>query len=230
MKKDRFISPVIVGLIFIGGTLFAWYMIAQNQKKMDRLPVYTPADVNDSLVDPSLQNKGTGHRIADFELTDQYGRKITQKNLEGKIYVTDFFFVNCGTICPKMSSQLERVQEKYMHNSQVAILSHSVMPETDTVEALQVYAAQHGAVKDKWFFLTGKKSQIYDLARKSYFVVKAAPAGIENGGQGDFIHTENFVLVDTKKRIRGYYDGTSPKDVDRLLKDMDKLLYEENNP
>ena len=203
-------------------------MITENIRKNDRLPIYSPADVNDSLVDPELQNKGMGHVIRDFNLIDQNGKNVSQKNLEGKIYVTDFFFVTCGTICPKMTSQLQRVQEKYKENNQVAIVSHSVLPEMDSVEALRVYADQYGAIDGKWYFLTGDKKEIYSLARKSYFVVKEANGQVGDGGSADFIHTENLVLIDSKKRIRGYYDGTSAKDVDRLMIEMDKLLAEEN--
>lgn len=228
MKKNRFYSITVVAIIFVLGTLLAWYMITENIRKNDRLPIYSPADVNDSLVDPELQNKGMGHVIRDFNLIDQNGKNVSQKNLEGKIYVTDFFFVTCGTICPKMTSQLQRVQEKYKENNQVAIVSHSVLPEMDSVEALRVYADQYGAIDGKWYFLTGDKKEIYSLARKSYFVVKEANGQVGDGGSADFIHTENLVLIDSKKRIRGYYDGTSPKDVDRLMLEMDKLLAEEN--
>lgn len=203
-------------------------MITDNQKKNKRiLPVYAPVDVNDSLVDSELQSKGIGHTIGNFELVDQNGNVFTQKNTSGKIYVTDFFFVNCGSICPKMTSQLQRVQNHYKDNNKVLILSHTVLPEVDTVEALRAYADQYGAIDGKWYFLTGNKKVIYNLARKNYFVVKEANGAVGDGGSSDFIHTENLVLIDSKKRIRGYYDGTSTSDVDRLIQEMQYLLDED---
>lgn len=226
MKKNWLVPVIAFFAVLIAGIIVAWRMNASNMEKKDVLPVFNPSQVNDSLVDASLQDVGTGHRVGDFHLTDQRGRTISQKNLEGKIYVADFFFTTCGSICPKMSSQLQRVQEKYKDNKQVMILSHTVLPETDTVEAMMAYAENYGANHDQWLFLTGEKKEIYDMARKNYFVVKEAAPG-EGDEESDFIHTENFVLVDSQKRIRGYYDGTSAKDVDRLLNDMDKLLREE---
>jgi len=228
MKKS-WLAPLIgAAVILIGGILIGTYMNNEAMKKKDALPVYNPSQINDSLVDPSMQGKGTGHRIADFSLTSQEGKSITQKDLEGKIYVADFFFTTCGSICPKMTSQLTRVQEKYKQNDKVRILSHTVLPEEDSVEAMANYALQYGADSHMWLFLTGDKKQIYELARKSYFVMKEVAVGEGDGGKSDFIHTENFVLVDSQKRIRGYYDGTSKEEVDQLLLDMDKLLIEES--
>lgn len=226
MKKN-WLLPVIALLLITGvGIAIAAYMNSKAYEEADVLPVYNPSQVNDSLVDPSMHNVGMGHRVGDFSLYDQRGRTITQKDLEGKIYVADFFFTTCKSICPKMTSQLQRVQEKYKNNAQVMILSHTVLPEVDSVETMMNYAMQYGADNDKWLFLTGEKSMIYSMARKNYFIVKEAEQG-SGDGDGDFIHTENFVLIDTKKRIRGYYDGTSKEDVDLLLGDMDKLLREE---
>jgi protein SCO1 len=228
MKLSRWLPLVLTGIILITGILIAWKMNIKQAERKDRLPVFNPTELNDSLVDPSLRNVGTGHHVRDFSLINQDGETITQKNLEGKIYVADFFFIRCGSICPKMTSQLQRVQEKFREEKKVMILSHTVLPETDTVEAMKAYAEQYGADHSQWYFLTGDKKQIYDLARKSYFVVKDAAPG-KGDEENDFIHTENFVLVDSQKRIRGYYDGTSEQDVSRLLSDMDKLLKEEED-
>lgn len=226
MNKNWYIPLGGAAAVLLIGVLTAWYMNTEAMKNKDVLPVYNPAQLNDSLVDPSMQSVGTGHRIRDFHLLDQRGRNVSQKNLEGKIYVADFFFTTCGSICPVMTSQLQRVQEKYRDNKQVMILSHTVLPESDTVEVMMAYAKEHNADHDQWLFLTGEKKEIYDLARKSYFVVKPAAPG-QGDEQSDFIHTENMVLVDSQKRIRGYYDGTSSADTDRLLTDIDKLLREE---
>jgi protein SCO1 len=225
--RNKWLLPVAAaGLIALAGIIIAWQMNKRAYEAADVLPVYNPAEVNDSLVDASLRNKGTGHRVGDFELLDQRGRTITQKDLEGKIYVTDFFFTTCQNICPKMTKQLQRVQEKYRGNKNIMILSHTVLPENDSVEVMMNYAQQYGADHDQWLFLTGKKQTIYEMARKHYFVVKEAAPG-SGDGSNDFIHTENVVLIDTKKRIRGYYDGTSEEDMTRLLGDVEKLMREE---
>ena len=162
------------------------------------------------------------HRIADFSLTNQDGETFNSKNLEGKFYVTDFFFTTCPTICPDMSSQLQRVQKKYSNLDDFLIISHTVQPEIDSPEVLKEYAELYEADTKRWIFLTGDKKTIYDLARKSYFA--AVTEG--DGGVDDFIHTENFVLVDKEKRIRGFYDGTSAKSVDQLIVDIEILAQE----
>ncbi len=215
---------VVLSLVVLAGVAVAWYM---NRADYDtrRLPVINPSSVNDSLVDASLQNKGTGHRIRDFKLLNQLGETFTARQLEGKIYVTDFFFTTCRSICPKMTSQLQRVHARFRDDDRVRIVSHTVLPHIDSVPVLLEYAENYGADHHKWIFLTGDKQEIYDLARKSYFVVKEAAPGTGDEGE-DFIHTENFVLIDTQKRIRGYYDGTSTEDVNRLMDDMDILLRE----
>ncbi|MFN7014533.1 MAG: SCO family protein, partial [Bacteroidia bacterium] len=161
-------------------------------------------------------------RIADFKLLKQNGDTVSLKNLDGKIYVADFFFTTCPTICPKMSDQMYRVYQKYLDNPNVVIVSHTVMPEVDSVPVLKAYADKYHAKSEKWIFLTGSKEEIYKLARKSYFAVITEG----DGGISDFIHTENFILVDKQKRIRGFYDGTSKEDVDRLIKEIGYLLKE----
>lgn len=162
------------------------------------------------------------HKVGEFSLTDQGGQPVTPTDFEGKIYVTDFFFVTCPTICPKMTDQMLRVYEEFNENSDILFLSHTVMPEEDSVPVLKEYADKFNISSEKWKLVTGDKKQIYDLARKTYFA--AVTEG--DGGVDDFIHTENFVLVDKDKRLRGFYDGTSKKDVDRLIKDIYTLLAE----
>jgi protein SCO1/2 len=193
-------------------------MIKDNRS----LPIYTPAMINPELVDESKRSERVKHQIADFQLIDQDGNSFDQSALENKYYVSDFFFTTCPTICPDMSAQLQRVQKAYANDEDFMIVSHTVNPEIDTAETLKAYAELYEADPNKWVFLTGDKRKIYDLARKSYFA--ATTEG--DGGVDDFIHTENFVLVDKEKRIRGFYDGTSKESVDQLITDIEILAQE----
>jgi protein SCO1/2 len=213
----KYVSWLVFLTIFIVGVLVVYFFLTP----VPVLKIYKPSDLNPELVDDDLKNNKP-HRIADFKLINQLGDTITLKNLEGKIYVADFFFTTCPTICPKMSDQMYRVYQKYKDNPDVLILSHTVMPEVDSVPVLKAYAEKYGADANKWIFLTGPKEEIYQLARKSYFAVISEG----DGGVSDFIHTENFILVDKQKRIRGFYDGTSKEDVDRLIKEISYLLKE----
>lgn len=195
-----------------------YYMIRPS----DRLPIYHPNQLDRRLVDPSVRGTKGEHRTMDFSLTDHTGNTFTQNDVGERIVVTDFFFTTCRTICPKMTSEMERVQEAFKDEPRILLLSHSVTPEIDTVEALAAYAELHGADPARWRFLTGSRKQIYALARSSYFA--AMDEG--DGGPDDFVHTENFVLVDPQRRLRGFYDGTDSNDVDRLISDVRKLLKE----
>ena len=195
----------------------------QLLKPPDTLPIYHPAQLDPRLVDKSLTGVKGEHHIRDFRLIDQFGGTFTLADIGDRIVVADFFFTTCATICPKMSMQMARVQDAYKEEDRLLLLSHSVTPEIDSVPVIAAYAELHGADPDRWRFLTGDRRQIYMLARKSYFA--ALDEG--DGSQDDFVHTENFVLVDPQRRIRGFYDGTSVKDVDRLIADIARLLQEE---
>ncbi len=210
----RLIPAIIV---IVTGMIIAYFLI-----KPKVLPVFNPSDINPKLVDESVQGVTKLHRVGSFNLTNQDGKTITEKDYEDKIYVADFFFVTCPTICPKMTKQMERVVDKFKSNNEVLFLSHTVMPEHDSVPVLKEYAIKYNINSNKWNLVTGDKKQIYDLARKTYFA--AITEG--DGGVDDFIHTENFVLIDKEKRIRGFYDGTSENDVDRLINDINTLLNE----
>lgn len=210
----RLIPAIVVVVI---GITAAYFLI-----KPKVLPVFNPSDINPKLVDESVQGVTKLHRIGSFSLVNQEGKTITEKDYQGKIYVADFFFVTCPTICPKMTKQMERVYNEFKSNNDVLFLSHTVMPENDSVPVLKEYAIKHNINSNKWNLVTGDKKQIYDLARKTYFA--AITEG--DGGVDDFIHTENFVLIDKEKRIRGFYDGTSENDVDRLINDINTLLNE----
>jgi protein SCO1/2 len=194
----------------------------QLLKVDEKLKIYNPADVNPRLVDFSMKHITKDHTIADFELTNQNGEKITNKNYKDKIYVADFFFTRCQTICINMAYNMGELQNLYKKDTEIMFLSHSVTPEIDSVTVLKEYADRKGVIDGKWNITTGAKKHIYELARKSYFAVLDEG----NGDENDFIHTEQFVLVDKEKRIRGYYDGTEKEDMEKLKKDI-VLLKEE---
>jgi protein SCO1/2 len=208
-------------LIFSTVTLTAFYFVLKPKKT---LPIYNPSDVNPELVDTTVQHISIDHSIDNFSFTNQNGKIVTQKDYEGKIYVADFFFTTCKTICPKMTNNMAWLQEQLKNNPKVLLLSHSVTPEIDSVSVLNEYAKSKGVIDAKWNLVTGNKKDIYYIARKSYLVVKTGkPEELY-----DMVHTENFVLVDTKKRVRGFYDGTNLdgptepgiKNVTQLLEDI----------
>lgn len=209
----------IVLILFSVVTISLFYSALKPQKT---LPIYNPADVNPELVDSTVQYKSKYHTIADFSFVNQNGDTITQKNYEGKIYVADFFFTTCGSICPKMTTNLEEVQKAVLNNPKVMLLSHTVFPEVDSIPVLKEYAIKHHVVDSKWNLVTGDKKDIYTMARKSYLAVKLGrPDQLY-----DMVHTENFVLIDQKRRVRGFYDGTNKEEMKRLLEDIDFLSKE----
>ena len=220
-------------VIFFGitiGAIIITYFVAFDQVDKKPLPIFSPKDVNPELVDSSLHNRGIGiqggyHTISSFNLLDQLGRSVDKTLLKNKIVVADFFFVSCGSICPIMTKNLEKVHEFYQKNENILILSHTVWPEIDSVSVLFDYAENHNANHDTWRFLTGDKKELYRLARNDYLVVPDVnDPNYQHGGEADFIHTENVVLVDQLQRIRGYYDGTSEEDIKRLINDIARLL------
>ena len=186
------------------------------------LPIYQPSMVNYELVDSTLQHVKKYHKIAPFSFENQNGKTITQHDYEGKIYIADFFFTTCPSICPKMTANMVGIQEEILNDSTVMLLSYSVTPKIDSVPQLKKYAIEKGVNDEKWNLLTGNKKEIYTMARKSYLVVN------EDGDRGpyDMIHTENFILVDPEKRIRGFYDGTDTLAMRELLIDLEILKDE----
>ena len=210
----------ILFFALLSGVILLLFYRALVPKKI--LPIYQPAEVSFELVDSSLQHVKKYHKIANFSLTNQNGNRISQRDYQGKIYVADFFFTTCPSICPIMTNNMAYIQSKIMDDPEVKLLSFSVTPEIDSVPQLKKYALEKGVNDKKWNLLTGDKKEIYTLARKSYFVVKEDG----DGGPHDMIHTENFVLVDPEKRIRGYYDGTDKAAMENLLADL-KTLKEE---
>ncbi len=216
----------IYTLLFIATICFivAYSSLSEKNSPNKILPVYNPIDVNSSLVDSSIQRKGYGHRIQSFSFINQHGEIITNKDVENDVYVVEYFFTTCSTICPKMNTQMQWLQRKFKGIKNFKILSFTVQPEIDSVPVLKEYAEEYGAVDGQWHFLTGDKKKLYALARKSYFLLKPAEAKNLGDANSDFIHTNNFVLVDKDQRIRGYYDGTSAKEVDKLARDIRKLI------
>lgn len=218
----RVIAIIVIVLLGIG---LAYYMTL-TQADQKQLPVIQPRDVKQEMVDPELLKKGIGHRIGDFSFQNQHNETITLDDVKGKVFVAEYFFTTCGTICPKMTEQMTRVQKRFHENDKVAILSFTVNPTYDSVAILNAYAEKYNAKKGQWHFLTGSQEDLYGLARKSFFVLKPAEAANLGDAGSDFIHTNNFVLVDQELRIRGYYDGTSISEVNELMEDIELLLEE----
>jgi len=216
-KHFKYFGIVLGILSIILVSIF--YNILKVEKS---LPIWQPASVNAELVDSTIQHQKKYHKIADFNLINQNGKTITQNDYQDKIYVADFFFTTCQTICPIMTDHMYQIQKETSEDNDVMLLSHSVTPQIDNVAQLKKYALKKGVRDDKWNLVTGDKKQIYELARKSYLAVKTAG----NGDQYDMIHTENFMLIDKKRQIRGFYDGTDPEAISRLLDDIETLKKE----
>ena len=212
----RYAPIVLTMTVFSAFVVSSFYYV---NKPIETLPIYSPSMVSKELVEENIQFIKKYHKIKDFSMKNQNGETITQEFYNDKIYVADFFFTTCPTICPIMTENMGYVQEKIKNDSDVLLLSFSVTPEIDSVEQLKKYAIEKNVIDSKWNLVTGNKKDIYNLARTSYLVAKTNG----DGGKYDIIHTENFVLVDKEKRIRGYYDGTNSKEMDQLLNDI-KIL------
>ena len=213
--RNRDILPAFIFAVFSIIAISIFYFIL---KPKETLPIYQPAQVNAKLVDTSIAYKIKYHTISDFSLINQNGDTITEAFYDDKIYVADFFFTTCQSICPIMTKNMKEVQDKLINDKEILLLSHSVTPEIDSVEQLKRYAISNQINDDKWNLVTGDKKQIYNLARKSYLAVEDDPLG-----NYDMIHTENFMLIDKKKQIRGFYDGTLDSEITRLLDDIEIL-------
>ena len=218
-RKRDFITVGFI-LIFSAAAVYMFYVIL---KPVEVLPIYQPAEVNEKLVDSSIIHVAKYHKISDFKLTNQNGKEITQANYKDKIYIADFFFTTCQDICPVMTKNMYQIQEELKNDNQILLLSHTVIPEVDTVEKLKEYAIENNVDDSKWNLVTGDKKQIYELARKSYLAVEDS-----NYSQYDMIHTENFMLIDKERQIRGFYDGTNSEEINRLLKDIEILKQSYN--
>lgn len=219
---------LFIGVLFLMygiGTAIAFYINTEDiEAKAKILPVINPVQVDPTLVDEAVRLKGINHVIGNFSFTNQNGEEVTQTFIKDKIFVVEYFFTTCGSICPVMNKELQRVQSKFKGVEDFKILSHTVWPEVDTVEQMKRYAVSHDADDNMWQFLTGTREDLYKMARKHYFTLKPSEVEGQGDGDSDFIHTNNFVLVDKNKRIRGYYDGTNPEEVNKLMVDIQNLL------
>tara|TARA_Y100000385_G_scaffold35581_1_gene33438 strand:- start:2336 stop:2998 length:663 start_codon:yes stop_codon:yes gene_type:complete len=211
LKKYGLFTLIMLSISI--AAIFMFYNVLTPEKK---LPIYQPSMVKFQLVDSTVQHVKRFHKIADFELINQNNKTVTNKNYDGKIYIADFFFTTCPGICPIMTDNMITLQEEFLDDDQVLLLSHTVTPEIDSVSVLKSYSIEKGVIDSKWNMVTGDKKQIYNLARKSYLVAE----DIEGSHFYDMIHTENFVLVDSRRRIRGFYDGTDEESMNQLVDDV----------
>ncbi len=201
------------------------FAVLRSKKPNDAitLPFYNSADFTPEWIVTDVPSYAAIHTIAPFRLVDQEGETVTEKTFAGKIYVADFFFTTCGSICPTMTANMLKLQNAFRDDNEVLLLSHTVTPEIDSVAVLKSYAEGFGAIKGKWHFVTGTKKEIYTLARDSYFADQNLGTTID---ENDFLHTENFLLIDRRGRIRGVYNGTLPVEIDRIIADVKTLKLE----
>ena len=217
----------VLGLIFI--LLFPaifYFFLTSGKHNMLTLPYFGEREAVKVLENGKERIDTLYHAIPDFSFVNQFGDTITQKNYEGKIYITDFFFTTCPTICPKMSAQMHYLEERLKDYNDVLFLSHTVNPETDTVAALAAYANLVHANTKRWNFVTGTKDALYRQALYGYLL----NANEDVLAPGGFLHSEMFVLVDKNKHIRGFYDGTSVDQAKKLIDAVKVLIAEEQIP
>ena len=220
MKKvDLLVYSLIIGTILLGCKEDG----NEKSSRVENLPYYNEASFTPHWLGFEDQILDNYHRIPDFSLINQDGDTVTAKTFENKIYITDFFFTSCPGICPKMMSNMSLLQEEFKDDDEVLLLSHSVSPDHDTVEVLKNYAESKGIQSNKWHLVTGDKELIYTLGRQSYFVEE--DLGITNP-EYDFLHTENFVLIDKNKHIRGIYNGLKTNSIQQLIADIKTLKKE----
>jgi protein SCO1/2 len=220
-KKMKILYPYILFAITITTVGCSGSNNSKSKTQNPKLPIYGERYYDEEKKDTVY------HEIPDFELLNQDSVMVTQKDIEGKIFVADFFFTSCQTICPQMTSQLKHVAKAIEKMNDVYIISHTVDPETDTLPVLRAYAKDNGINTKKWWFLWGEESFIHEHGGQGYMLNVMR----DSTAQGGFLHSSIFVLVDKKKHIRGLYDGTQTKDVEKLMKDIDKLRneYEQNH-
>jgi protein SCO1/2 len=200
----------------------AWGSCKQHTTQ-DELPYINKPDFTPEWISKTDPSYSSIHTIPPFSFTDQDGKTITEQTVAGRIYVADFFFTSCASICPKMTNNIAVLQEAFKNNTQVIFLSHTVMPERDSVPVLKKYALEKGVITGKWHLLTGSREDIYRLAKKEYYA--GDTIGYYQAGN-EFLHTENFILLDKQRRIRGVYNGTLAVEIDRLKEDIQTLLKE----
>jgi protein SCO1/2 len=217
--QNKIFAIGLISLIFTG---------CQNQKKqdIDRLPFFNKPDFSPEWINSGDLKYADIHQIPDFTLINQSGDTIRESDVDNHIYVANFIFTRCMSICPKMTENMKIIQEKYKSVPEILFLSHSVTPDIDTVPVLKKFGEKYGIIEGKWHLLTGDRDQIYKLAKKEYF------AGDTVGFYSDkneFLHTENFLLIDQKRRIRGVYNGTLQIEMQRLIDDIEMLRQEDSD-
>ena len=212
----------VFGCIF----LFCCNPTSKKEKvsRVSTLPFYMDASFTPKWISPKNISKGEAHKVPSFTLINQLGDTITEKVFSGKIYITDFFFTSCPGICPKMTDNMLLVQKEFEKDDDVLLLSHSVTPEYDSVPILKHYAETKGVISNKWHLVTGKRNEIYTLGRHGYFIEE--DLGVPKG-EDDFLHTENFILVDKNRHIRGIYNGLNKTAIAQLIADIKTLKKEE---
>ena len=191
--------------------------------RVEYLPYYNEESFTANWLTPGTNEEQEFHKIPDFSLTNQLGENISQKTFENKIYITDFFFTTCPGICPQMTGNMFKIQEEFKNDNEILLLSHSVMPKTDSISALKNYAKFNGVIDNKWHLVTGDKNEIYSLGRDHYFVENDLG---EEKSIDDFLHTENFLLIDKEKHIRGIYNGLNRASIAQLIIDIKALKKE----
>lgn len=195
-------------------------VIVSCKENKNQLPYYDTADFTPKW---EMPNEKTFHQIRPFNLINQENQAFTEKDIQGKICVADFFFTSCPGICPKMTSSMTDIQNEFINDNDVMLLSHSVTPEKDSVSVLKQYAQDKKVDFKRWKLLTGTKNEIYDLGRKYYFVEE--DEGLKKGNDV-FLHTENFILIDKQRHIRGIYNGLDPNSIKNLILDIKVLKTE----
>lgn len=191
--------------------------------RVDYLPYYNEESFTPNWLTPNTEEEKRFHKIPNFALTNQLGETVDQNTFKDKIYITDFFFTTCPGICPKMTGNMEKLQAEFINDDEVLLLSHSVTPTKDSVPVLKKYANEHGVISNKWHLVTGSKELIYGLGREAYFVENDLG---EEKSIDDFLHTENFLLIDKNKHIRGIYNGLNRASVAQLVTDVKALMSE----
>jgi len=197
--------------------------VDEKQSRVDTLPFYGEATFTPQWLSPNDEQLSSFHQIPSFQLTNQDGQQLSEKDFEGKIYLTDFFFTICPGICPKMTKNMGIIQDAFLNDEDVLLLSHSVTPEQDSVPVLKRYAERKGVISGKWHLVTGDQASIYDLGRQHYFVEE--DLGLQKE-KDEFLHTENFVLVDHNRHIRGIYNGLNKTSIKQLIADVKTLKQE----
>ncbi|MEO9851758.1 MAG: SCO family protein [Reichenbachiella sp.] len=215
------------GLIICFLVASVWGCSKKSEKRMNpeiELPYYSDAIFTPEWISPEDTKYDSIHTIADFSFVDQNGDMITNQTFENKIYVTNFFFTLCPNVCPRMTKNLKKIQKEFASDESVKILSHTVMPWVDSVDRLAEYASLNDIDVSQWSLVTGDKKYLYQMARESYFADEGFGKTVTT--DEDFLHTENIILVDTKRRIRGIYNGTLPLEMKRMIEDIYTLKKE----